>query len=347
MATATSNQVWISQWHYIWLVMDYSAGGGTFTLNSLRGYYSYTQNTWDATSNFTHSISIPGGGGSFQSRSGPSGSGHGFGFGPEARGGYGWDIIDAPKSYSGSGSGSVTITTSTSTGVSEINGKTFTFTGIDVGSSVTTPTINNPSVYDVGRTSAGCWFSVAWDGGASIVDNYIDCATWNFGNVVSTITSTSGYFSGLTPNTTYYVRANASNGSYRGYSGVISFKTAHNDPSVGSRSFQHSYINSAINSKINSVVTYSTTYDNASYSSHSMVYGTTTSYGSTATSGGTGGSSKFTLSGLLPNTTYYYRIIETDNTNQSTTITGSFTTPSRVKVVYHDGTVKAAKVKIV
>lgn len=347
MATATSNQVWISQWHYIWLVMDYSAGGGTFTLNSLRGYYSYTSNTWDATSNFTHSISIPGGGGSFQSRSGPSGSGHGFGFGPEARGGYAWDIIDAPKSYSGSGSGSVTITTSTSTGVSEINGKTFTFTGIDVGSSVTTPTLNDPSISSIGRTTANASFSVSDNGGASIVDNYIDCGTYNFGNVVSTISSTSGTFSGLTPNTTYYVRANASNGTYRGYSGVISFKTTHNNPSIGGRSFSHTAKNSAVNSLYNTQISYSTTYDNASYSSHSLVYGTSTSYDTSATSAGTGGNSKFNLNNLRPNTTYYYKITETDNTGQSSTATGSFTTPTRVKVIQANGTVTPARIKII
>lgn len=212
---------------------------------------------------------------------------------------------------------------------------------------ITTPTLSNVSISSVGRTSANASFSVTNTGGASIVDNYIDCGTYNFGNVVSTISSTSGTFTGLTPNTTYYARANASNGTYRGYSSVASFTTTHNNPSIGHRSVTHTAQTTAINSLYDTVISYSTTYDYASYSSHSLVYGITTSYGSSATSQGTGGSSAFKLSNLKPNTTYYYKITETDNTNQTSTTTGSFTTPSRVKVVYPDGTVKAAKVKII
>ena len=48
-------------------------------------------------------------------------------------------------------------------------------------------------------------------------------------NKVGTITGSSGTFTGLSPNTTYYARANASNGYYRGYSGVPS-KTTYRYP---------------------------------------------------------------------------------------------------------------------
>lgn len=346
MATVTSNTVSLDGIN-AYLVMDYTAGGGTFTLNSLKGYYGYAySDAWDATNNYTHSISFPGGSGSFVTLSGPSGSGNGFGFG-RGNSAYLWNIQSAPRSWSGNGSGNVVVTTTSATGVSQINNKTFTFSGINVGSAVTTPTLNNPSVSSIGRTTANASFSVSNNGGASIVDNYIDCGTYNFGNVVSTISSTSGTFSGLTPNTTYYVRANASNGTYRGYSGVISFKTTHNNPSIGGRSFSHTAKNSAVNSLYDTQISYSTTYDNASYSSHSLIYGTSTSYGTSATSDGTGGNSKFNLNNLRPNTTYYYKITETDNTGQSSTATGSFTTPTRVKVIQANGTVTPARIKII
>lgn len=185
---------------------------------------------------------------------------------------------------------------------------------------VGTPSINNPSMSEIGRTSAKCSFSVADNGGASIVDNYIDCATSNFSGVVSTISSTSGTFTGLTSNKTYYVRANASNGSYRGYSSVISFKTDHNAPTIGTRTYSYSRASSSLGSTYTATLDYSVSYDNASYNSRKIEYGTTASYGSSVTN-------TKSIAGLEPNKTYYYKITENDNSSKSSTATGSFTTP--------------------
>ena len=68
--------------------------------------------------------------------------------------------------------------------------------------------------------------SVSNNGNASIVDRYIDLFT-DSGciNKVGTITGASGTFTGLEPNKTYYARANASNGTYRGYSSVKTIST--------------------------------------------------------------------------------------------------------------------------
>ena len=66
----------------------------------------------------------------------------------------------------------------------------------------------------------------------------------------------------------------------------------------------------------NNTITYDT---NASFKSVSIKYGTSASYGSTATS--------TSLSGLQPNTTYYYSMTVTDNWNRvSGAKTGSFKT---------------------
>ena len=68
--------------------------------------------------------------------------------------------------------------------------------------------------------------SVTNNGNAEIVDNYIDLFTDSgCTNKVGTINGTSGTFTGLTANKTYYARANAFNGTYRGYSGVLSTST--------------------------------------------------------------------------------------------------------------------------
>lgn len=90
---------------------------------------------------------------------------------------------------------------------------------------IKTPTVTT-SVSSRGLNSISATMTVTDNGGASIVDRYIElfsnssCTT-----KVGTITGASGTFTNLTPNTTYYVRANASNGTYRGYSSVVTTST--------------------------------------------------------------------------------------------------------------------------
>lgn len=89
---------------------------------------------------------------------------------------------------------------------------------------VVTPTVTCSATR--GLNSIGASMSVTNNGGASIVDKYIDLFTNSAcTNKVGTINGASGTFTGLTPNTTYYARANASNGTYRGYSSVKSVTT--------------------------------------------------------------------------------------------------------------------------
>lgn len=90
---------------------------------------------------------------------------------------------------------------------------------------VVTPTVT-VSIGSRTETTIAVSMSVTNNGNASIVNNYIDLFTDSgCTNKVGTITGTSGTFSGLTANKTYYVRANASNGTYRGYSSVLSTST--------------------------------------------------------------------------------------------------------------------------
>lgn len=79
-----------------------------------------------------------------------------------------------------------------------------------------------------GLNIIGASLSVTNNGNAGIVDRYIDIFTnsnCSDASKVGVITSGSGTFTGLTPNKTYYVRANASNGTYRGYSSVQTVST--------------------------------------------------------------------------------------------------------------------------
>lgn len=292
-----------------YIIIDYSAGTGSFVLNSVTGYYS-SGNSWDASKNLSHSISFPGGSGTITTVRGGSSSGNGMGFSPS---GWKWNVQNAPLPWSGSGSGTVSITISSSAGSSSFRGDTFTSAeSVNVGYPVTTPTVNSPSISSVTRTSAYASFSVANNGGASITDYRIDLSKSNFGSIIDTIYHNAGTFSGLSANTTYYARAAASNGHYWGYSGVVSFKTSGNAPKVTSVS--------ATPSRTSCTLGISVSYDtNATFSSRSIKYGTSTSYGSSTT--GT------TLSGLKPNTKYYYSVTVTDNQGRTSSAkTGSFTT---------------------
>lgn len=108
-----------------------------------------------------------------------------------------------------------------------------------VEASVTTPTV---TCTITGRTvnTISASMTVTNDGGASIVDRYINlysnsaCTT-----KVGTITGASGTFTGLNPNTTYYAKANASNGTYRGYSSVQSNTTYQKGTITSASNFNH------------------------------------------------------------------------------------------------------------
>lgn len=77
-----------------------------------------------------------------------------------------------------------------------------------------------------GLNTIGASMSVTNDGRASIVDRYIDLFTDSgCSDKVGVISGASGTFTGLQPNKTYYARANASNGTYRGYSSVQKIST--------------------------------------------------------------------------------------------------------------------------
>ena len=90
---------------------------------------------------------------------------------------------------------------------------------------VVTPSVS-VSIGSRTETTIAVSMSVTNNGNAGIVDNYIDLFTDSgCTNKVGTINGTSGTFTGLTANKTYYARANAFNGTYRGYSGVLSTST--------------------------------------------------------------------------------------------------------------------------
>ena len=118
----------------------------------------------------------------------------------------------------------------------------------------------------------------------------------------------------LAPNTTYNFYTQVTNNDDGEGTGLspISFTTSGNAPVLNSVAVSPS--------RTTAVLSPNVSYDtNASFSSYSIRYGTSTSYGSTSTS--------TTISGLTPNTTYYYSVTATDNWGRTSAAkTGSFKT---------------------
>lgn len=198
------------------------------------------------------------------------------------------------------------------------NGAGPTYSGT---SSVTTtgnaPTLNSVSPEPSRLSCSLANYSVSYDTNASYSSVSIKYGTTtSYGNTSSSTTLTS-----LTPNTKYYYSMTITDNWSRTSSAKTgNFTTTGNAPSISSASITPDKEHATLN--------YSVAYDtNASYSSLSGEYGTSTSYGNTFT-GNTIGSN------LSHNTKYYYRFKITDNWNRTSTwYTGDFTTTGNAPVI--------------
>ena len=191
------------------------------------------------------------------------------------------------------------------TGLSPIS---FTTTG-------NAPTINSISATS-SRTTASMSASVSYDTNAS-QSTY----QWQYGIGSYNSTSGSDSLSGLTPNSTYnyrlYVKDNWGRATT---SGGKTFKTTGNAPTISSFGVK-TYNQTSVEMQ------YSATYDtNDSLSSYKWEYGTSTSYGSTVNNSNT-------ISGLKPNTTYYYKLTVSSVQGRNSTKTGSFKTDPETQTI--------------
>lgn len=176
--------------------------------------------------------------------------------------------------------------------------------------SIVAPTIGSPSVSfsTVSRDRTNITASISASAGTN-GGNVSVSTTLNNG---SAKTGTSPSWSGLTPNTSYILRATATNSAGLTATSSKTVTTTGNAPTINSVAVSPSRTSAILNPS----VSYDT---NASFSSYSIRYGTSTSYGSTSTS--------TTISGLSPNITYYYSMTVTDNWRRTSAAkTGSFKT---------------------
>lgn len=177
------------------------------------------------------------------------------------------------------------------------------------------PTATSLSVSNVDRTSASISINGTYDTNASWGG-----WEWKYGTSTSSYGSVqtgTGSLTGLSANTTYYVTARFKDNWGR-WSGWVSnnFTTTGNAPTINSVSVK------PLRDEVH--FSHSTSYDtNDSYKSLSIRYGTSTSYGST--------SNNLKITGLQPNTTYYYSMTVTSSKNRTSSAkTGSFKTTAYI-----------------
>lgn len=182
----------------------------------------------------------------------------------------------------------------------------------------TAPTVTTASVSTYTATTATLGGNVTADGGASITDRGVvysaSDATPTIGEsgvIQNTNGSGIGTFSesitDLAPNTTYYVRAFATNSAGTSYGSVVSFTTGVAVPTATTNDASGIVLTAAtLNGTVNA---------NNSSTTVTFEYGTSTSYGTTVAASpgivaGTSGTSvSRAITGLTPNTTYHYRVV--------------------------------------
>lgn len=200
-------------------------------------------------------------------------------------------------------------TATNSAGLTATSSNTVTTTG-------NAPTINSITV-SPSRTSATLSPSTSFDTNASQ-------SSWTIKYGTSTsynLSSNNLGLTNLTPNTTYYYSVTVTDNWGRTSAAKTgSFKTTGNNPTINSHGVK-TYTQTSVEMQ------YSASYDtNDALSSYKWEYGTSTSYGNSAT--GTN-----TISGLSANTTYYYRLTVAGTQGRSSTATGSFKTdPATVTI---------------
>jgi uncharacterized protein (TIGR02145 family) len=202
----------------------------------------------------------------------------------------------------------------------------------------TAPVLTTSTLTNITTTTAVSGGEITADGGATIIAKGI---CWNVSdnptieNSKTTESSTSASFisnlSQLTPNTTYYVRAYATNSAGTSYGESETFKTLGDKPVSQANSVSNITINSATLNGIVNANLLSTTV--------SFEWGTSASYGNTSTASGspvTGSTSvniSVDLNGLTPGTTYHFRVKATNDLGVTSSEDLQFTTLGQISTI--------------
>lgn len=204
---------------------------------------------------------------------------------------------------------------------------------------VVVPTLTTTSASSITSTSASSGGSSISDGGASITFKGVcwstsqnpTTANSNTNDGTGTANFTSS-ITGLSPNTTYYVRAYAFNSAGTGYGNQISFTTSAVAPTVTTQAVTSITSNSAIgNGNVTALGAPNPTQHGVCWSTtqNPTIANSKTELGARNTTGA------FTsnITGLSPNTTYYVRAYATNTAGTSYGSQVSFTTTTPILFV--------------
>ncbi len=185
-------------------------------------------------------------------------------------------------------------------------------TGIPSWSGAAYPTLTTSTISSITSTSANAGGNISSDGGAAVSARGLVYATTSnptLSNTALTIGSGTGSFSGilagLTPNTTYYLRAYATNSAGTGYGNEVIFQSL---PVAVS-----TLVTTDASGITQTTVTSGGTISNdggATVTERGIVYGTSTNPTTSNTkiiSGSGTGSFSANVTALTPNTTYHIR----------------------------------------
>jgi uncharacterized protein (TIGR02145 family) len=198
-----------------------------------------------------------------------------------------------------------------------------------------TATLTTSSISSITYTSVSGGGNISSDGSATVSARglvYSTSTNPTLSNTVFGIGSGTGSFSGtltgLTPNTTYYVRAYATNSVGTAYGSLVSFTTL----PPGTPTLTTSSASSITYTSVSGGGNISSD-GGATVSARGLVYSTSTNctLSNTVFTIGSGtGSFSGTLTGLTPNTTYYVRAYATNSVGTAYGSLVSFTTLSSV-----------------
>jgi uncharacterized protein (TIGR02145 family) len=202
------------------------------------------------------------------------------------------------------------------------------------------PSITTTSVNAISTNAAVSGGNITDDGGETVVSKGVCWSTLENPIIDNNRTIETGgaasftsNISQLSPSTTYYVRAYATNSAGTGYGNSITFKTLGNKPITAATN--------AIDITINSATIMGTVNANSLITTAIFEFGISTSYGSTSealqspVSADTDGAISITtsLAGLTPGTTYHFRIKTENSLGISYSDDFSFTTLGKAPTI--------------
>lgn len=202
----------------------------------------------------------------------------------------------------------------------------------------TIPVVTTTSVREITTTTAVSGGEITDDGGAAIITkgicwNTSDNPTLENNKTTENLNSASftSYLSQLTPGTSFFVRAYATNNAGTAYGTSVSFKTLGDKPlSTASNASEILTTSATLSGIVN---------PNSLTATVSFEYGLTTSYGSSVSasqsplSGGSDVNVSVSLTGINPGKTYHFRIKSENSLGITYSDDKTFTTLGQIPAI--------------